>query len=243
MMQTVTSQVAQHLCSSVSFHLKLMKPLIDIDPAVLMRLVTTTPSPGDASSAPNHQSSVGLNGDSSIGANKTHFEIADKAASFCVCFLLCMLLSSVYATIHEQLSSVYVSGIALLIVLTSCGSDEAFQLGRQVHAYTIKANLVESDEFLKTALIDMYCKCDSFVDARKVLDNMIDFSVVSHNAMIEGYSRNQQLYEALDLFQQINLILPNQFASSIALFYPLSMFWRYQFASSYVKGMQCKAAD
>ncbi|GAB2278418.1 hypothetical protein Dimus_013102 [Dionaea muscipula] len=74
MMQTVTSQVAQHLCSSVSFHLKQINPLIDIDPAVLMRLVTTAPSPGDASSAPNHQSSVRLNGDSSIGANKTHFE-------------------------------------------------------------------------------------------------------------------------------------------------------------------------
>ncbi|GAB2287982.1 hypothetical protein Dimus_022331, partial [Dionaea muscipula] len=74
MMQTVTSQVAQHLCSSVSFHLNQINPLIDIDPAVLMRLVTTAPSPGDASSAPNHQSSVGLNGDYSIGANKTHFE-------------------------------------------------------------------------------------------------------------------------------------------------------------------------
>ncbi|GAB2283333.1 hypothetical protein Dimus_017850, partial [Dionaea muscipula] len=40
-----------------------------------MRLVTTRPPPSDASSAPNHQSSVGLNGDSSIGANKTHFEV------------------------------------------------------------------------------------------------------------------------------------------------------------------------
>ncbi|GAB2283549.1 hypothetical protein Dimus_018056 [Dionaea muscipula] len=75
MMQTVTTQVAQHLCSSVSFHLKQINPLINIYPAVLMRLVTTALSPGDASSAPNHQSSVGLNGDSSIGANKTHSEV------------------------------------------------------------------------------------------------------------------------------------------------------------------------
>ncbi|GAB2292539.1 hypothetical protein Dimus_026774, partial [Dionaea muscipula] len=74
MMQTVTNQVAQHLCSSVSFHLKQINPLIDIDPVVPMRIVTTAPSPDDASSAPNHQSSVGLNRDSSIGANKTHSE-------------------------------------------------------------------------------------------------------------------------------------------------------------------------
>ncbi|GAB2296653.1 hypothetical protein Dimus_030764, partial [Dionaea muscipula] len=32
MMQTVISRVAQHLCSSVSFHLKQINPLIDIDP-------------------------------------------------------------------------------------------------------------------------------------------------------------------------------------------------------------------
>ncbi|GAB2299407.1 hypothetical protein Dimus_033476 [Dionaea muscipula] len=67
--------VAQHLCSSVSFYLKQINPLIDIDPAVLIRLVTTAPPPGDASSALNHQSSVGLNRDSSIGTNKTHSEV------------------------------------------------------------------------------------------------------------------------------------------------------------------------
>ncbi|GAB2286265.1 hypothetical protein Dimus_020684 [Dionaea muscipula] len=52
--ERVTTQVAQHFCSSVSFHLKQINPLIDIDPTVLMRLVTTAPSPGDALSAPNH---------------------------------------------------------------------------------------------------------------------------------------------------------------------------------------------
>ncbi|GAB2275228.1 hypothetical protein Dimus_009989 [Dionaea muscipula] len=51
-----------------------INPLIDIDPIVLMRLVTTDTVSGDASSAPNRRSSVGLNGDSSIDANKTHFE-------------------------------------------------------------------------------------------------------------------------------------------------------------------------
>ncbi|GAB2296122.1 Lipoyl synthase, chloroplastic [Dionaea muscipula] len=82
MMQTITTQVAQHLCSSVSFHLKQINPLIEIDLAVLMRLVTTAPSPGDASSTPNHQSSVGLNRDSSIGANKTHSEKAPQGHKY-----------------------------------------------------------------------------------------------------------------------------------------------------------------
>ncbi|GAB2272715.1 hypothetical protein Dimus_007535 [Dionaea muscipula] len=75
MMQTVTSQVAQHLCSSVSFHLKQINPLIDIDPNCPHEISNYKTASSDASSAPNHQSSVGLNGDSSIGANKTHFEV------------------------------------------------------------------------------------------------------------------------------------------------------------------------
>ncbi|GAB4848326.1 hypothetical protein Ancab_002993 [Ancistrocladus abbreviatus] len=89
-------------------------------------------------------------------------------------------------------------------VLTSCGSLEAIQPGRQVHAYTIKENL-ESDEFVKNGLIDMYSKCDSLLDARTVFDSMIKLSAVSYNAMIEGYSRHEKLYEALDLFGEMRL--------------------------------------
>ncbi|GAB2278269.1 hypothetical protein Dimus_012958 [Dionaea muscipula] len=62
----VTAQVTVELTANMM--------LVITDSAVLMRLVTIAPSPGDASSAPNHQSSVGLNKDSSIGANKTHSE-------------------------------------------------------------------------------------------------------------------------------------------------------------------------
>lgn len=95
-------------------------------------------------------------------------------------------------------------------VLTSCGSLEALEQGRQVHAYSIKANL-ESDDFVKNGLIDMYAKCDSLFDARVVFDVMLDRNVVSYNAMIEGYSRQENLSEALYLFHKMRLgfIPPN----------------------------------
>ncbi|XP_062097998.1 pentatricopeptide repeat-containing protein At4g39530 [Humulus lupulus] len=84
-------------------------------------------------------------------------------------------------------------------VLTSCGSVEALKHGRQVHAYTIKVNL-EYNDFVKNGLIDMYAKCYSLADARRIFDGMSDPSVISYNAMIEGYSRQQKLCEAIDLF-------------------------------------------
>ncbi|KAE8706835.1 60S ribosomal protein L6-1-like [Hibiscus syriacus] len=95
-------------------------------------------------------------------------------------------------------------GFACTSVLTSCGSLEALDLGRQVHAYTIKAN-IESDEFVTNGLIDMYAKCSSLIDARRVFYIMGDQNVVSYNAMIEGYSSLEKLSEALDLFRNMRL--------------------------------------
>lgn len=89
-------------------------------------------------------------------------------------------------------------------VLTSCGSVEALEQGRQVHAYSFKAN-IESDNFVKNSLVDMYAKCDSLTEARKVFDVMADRNVVSYNAMIEGYSKQEKLSEALDLFHEMRV--------------------------------------
>ncbi|KAL5539460.1 hypothetical protein UlMin_044922 [Ulmus minor] len=53
--------------------------------------------------------------------------------------------------------------------------------------------------------------CNSFltscgsVEAQGFFDGMTDQSVISYNAMIEGYSRQENLYEALDLFHVMRL--------------------------------------
>ncbi|KAL5549753.1 hypothetical protein UlMin_004984 [Ulmus minor] len=95
-------------------------------------------------------------------------------------------------------------GYACTSILNSCGSIEALEQGKQVHAYTIKVN-IEYDDFVKNGLIDMYAKCNSLIDARRVFDGMTDQSVISYNAMIEGYSRQEKLSEALDLFGNMRL--------------------------------------
>ncbi|GAV76405.1 PPR domain-containing protein/PPR_2 domain-containing protein [Cephalotus follicularis] len=97
-------------------------------------------------------------------------------------------------------------GYACTSVLVSCGSTQDLDQGRKVHAYTIKANF-ESDSFVVSALIDMYAKCDSLTDARKVFDAMVDHNVICYNAMIEGYSRQEKLSEALDTFREMRIRL------------------------------------
>lgn len=109
-------------------------------------------------------------------------------------------------------------GFACTSVLTSCGSLEALEQGKQVHAYTVKANL-DSDEFVNNGLIDMYSKCSSLFDARRAFDVMPDHNVISYNAMIEGYSREEKLYEALDLFHKMRLrLVPPSLLTFVSLF-------------------------
>ncbi|GLU13201.1 hypothetical protein SLE2022_298460 [Rubroshorea leprosula] len=102
-------------------------------------------------------------------------------------------------------------------VLTSCGSLEMLDMGRQVHAYTVKANL-EYDNFVKNGLIDMYAKCYSLTDARRVFDTTADHNVISYNAMIEGYSCQEKLSEALDLFHNMRI---RSFSPSLLTFVSL----------------------
>ncbi|KAI3790255.1 hypothetical protein L2E82_03171 [Cichorium intybus] len=95
-------------------------------------------------------------------------------------------------------------GFACTSVLTSCASLEAIEPGRQTHGYTIKTNL-EKDEFVNNSLIDMYSKCNCLIDARRVFNGIPNRNVIGYNAMIEGYSRHGNLYEALDLFREMRL--------------------------------------
>ncbi|KAL0308223.1 UNVERIFIED_CONTAM: Pentatricopeptide repeat-containing protein [Sesamum radiatum] len=95
-------------------------------------------------------------------------------------------------------------------VLTSCGSVGALNEGKQVHAYTMKIDL-DSDDFVTNSLIDMYCKCDSLIDAMRVFLASERRTAICYNVMIEGYSRQERLYDALHLFNQMrhNLLQPS----------------------------------
>ncbi|KAF5188780.1 Pentatricopeptide repeat-containing protein [Thalictrum thalictroides] len=104
-----------------------------------------------------------------------------------------------YGMTHQGWSP---DGYTCTSILNSCGSLQALEQGRQVHAYTIKGNL-ESDDFVKNGLVDMYAKCSSLAEAKGAFDCMSEHNVISYNAMIEGYTSQGMLSEALHLFQEM----------------------------------------
>ncbi|KAJ7974239.1 Pentatricopeptide repeat-containing protein [Quillaja saponaria] len=76
----------------------------------------------------------------------------------------------------------------------------------------IIAGCVQNDQCIKglqlfkdmqksgTATLDMYAKCGNMSDARKLFNSLPNRSLQSYNAIIVGYVRNDQGFEALEMF-------------------------------------------
>ncbi|KAG6578527.1 Pentatricopeptide repeat-containing protein, mitochondrial, partial [Cucurbita argyrosperma subsp. sororia] len=87
-------------------------------------------------------------------------------------------------------------------VFRSCAGLSAARLGTQLHCHALKADF-GSDVVVGTATMDMYAKCDNMSDAHKLFSLLPDHNLQSYNAMIIGYARNQQGFQALKLFLQL----------------------------------------
>ncbi|XP_044469604.1 pentatricopeptide repeat-containing protein At3g02330, mitochondrial-like [Mangifera indica] len=87
-------------------------------------------------------------------------------------------------------------------ILNSCGSLTALQLGRQVYSLVTKMGS-ENNEFVASALIDMYSKCGHLVEARVIFDQTPVRNDVLWTSMIMGYAQSGKGSEALELFERL----------------------------------------
>jgi pentatricopeptide repeat protein len=103
-------------------------------------------------------------------------------------------------------------------LVTACTNLRALHQGKWLHGYLIK-NGIEFNQFLVTALLDMYVKCGNVRDARSVFDELSAIDLVSWTAMIVGYAQSDQPNEAIKLFMEkkwLN-ILPNSVTTASVL--------------------------
>ncbi|XP_019096661.1 PREDICTED: pentatricopeptide repeat-containing protein At3g09040, mitochondrial [Camelina sativa] len=92
-------------------------------------------------------------------------------------------------------------GACLASTLKACTNVHGLDQGKQVHCLSVKCGL-DRDLHTGSSLIDMYSKCGIIEDARKFFSSMPEWSVVSMNALIAGYSQNN-LKESVVLFQEM----------------------------------------
>ena len=74
--------------------------------------------------------------------------------------------------------------------------------GRELHACVIKLGFLD-DIFISCALIDMYSKCGSIVDARQVFNEMPEKTVVGWNTIIAGYALHGYSEDAFSLYNDM----------------------------------------
>eukprot|EP01018_Ginkgo_biloba_P013153 Gb_16986 [translate_table: standard] len=102
-----------------------------------------------------------------------------------------------------QLAGVKPDSRTFAIVLPACANLAALEKGMEIHEEMIRSGF-ESHVFVENALVDMYAKCRSLENARKLFDKMPQRSVVSWNAMIAGYAQAGYVEEALKFFREMS---------------------------------------
>jgi pentatricopeptide repeat protein len=103
--------------------------------------------------------------------------------------------------LYQQLQSegmLQADSVTFVGAFNACASIGALEQGRRIHLQTIQSGC-ESDVFVGSSLLNMYAKCGSIEDARKVFDRMPIRDVVAWNAMIVGYVKCGLEQEALVL--------------------------------------------
>ncbi|KAL6905270.1 hypothetical protein ACP4OV_002871 [Aristida adscensionis] len=93
-----------------------------------------------------------------------------------------------------------VSQPAYASVFRSCAAMACLSAARQLHAHAIK-NKFNSDRVVGTAIVDVYAKASSLVDARRAFFGLPNHTVETCNAMMVGLVRAGLAVEAWELFQ------------------------------------------
>jgi pentatricopeptide repeat protein len=92
--------------------------------------------------------------------------------------------------------------LTLTSITSACAGLAALRCGQQVHGSVLRRNYGE-DLKLSNALVDMYSKCGSISNAKKVFSMMICKDILSWTSMINGYGMNGYANEATELFNSM----------------------------------------
>eukprot|EP00250_Pteridium_aquilinum_P016413 c23092_g3_i1 orf=143-1567(+) len=106
----------------------------------------------------------------------------------------------VYQQMQE--SHVHPSSYTLVTLLNLCAELVDIEKGWKVHAEVTQEEF-EGDLFVGNALIDMYAKCSSLVEAWEAFDKMPERDIVSWNALISGYAEHGHSHEAFRCFEEL----------------------------------------
>ena len=128
-----------------------------------------------------------------------------------VLHLNAMAATLVHAGCHADALKLFQTGwrlhqevdcITLSIVLKACGALTDLEYGRNIHSMALKSGMSQ-DNFVESAVIDVYCKCGTVDEAAKTFMNVSKNNLVAWNAMVMGYAQHGCYHEVFELFNKM----------------------------------------
>lgn len=106
---------------------------------------------------------------------------------------------------EEKDASVRPNEVTLASVLPACANLGALEMGERIELYA-RENRWERNMFVSNGLIEMYAKCGSLDNARRIFKEMGNGrNMYSWNSIIVGMAVHGRWKEALQLFQDLKL--------------------------------------
>lgn len=102
----------------------------------------------------------------------------------------------------ESKSDCLIDPTTYIQLLSACSSLKSLEHGKKVHEHILRSNLLPY-MVLENHIINMYGKCGSTMDAKRVFDSMWERNEVSWTSLIAGYSQNGGYVEAIELYIQM----------------------------------------
>ncbi|MCO5576586.1 hypothetical protein L7F22_030399 [Adiantum nelumboides] len=101
-----------------------------------------------------------------------------------------------------QLDDIKLDKSTFTSILDACSASLLLEEGKHIH-FLICDHEFDEDEAVANALINMYGRCSSLLDARKTFDELQRKSLITWTAMMTAFTKNGYGHEALVLFEQL----------------------------------------
>lgn len=93
--------------------------------------------------------------------------------------------------------------VTILLALKACVGVKSLKFGKVIHGFVKKDEIIDSNLFVGSGLIDLYSRCGVMSDAVRVFEEYSEPDIVLWTMIVTGYEQNGWPREALAFFSRM----------------------------------------